>query len=385
MTTIRVLHVINGLGTGGAERSLQELLPALEERGVRSQIACLHRRTEGVQSSIETRWPVTWLGGGWGTRARQLRGLIGSNRVDIVHSTLFESDQLARIASIRTRAAVVTSLVNTPYLEVRRLDPNIRPWRLAVARGLDGFTSRHLTDHFIALTQAVKDHFVETLRIPEDRITVIPRGRDAGRLAQPSESRVQAVRSELGVGPDQHLIVNIARQEYQKGQADVLHAFQALLQRDPTARLVIAGRAGNATLELTALTTSLGLETSVTWLGHYDNVPELLAAADVFAFPSLYEGLGGSLIEAMAMGVPIVASDIPAIAETAPDSKVGLLVPAHDDCALAEALLRVLSTPGLARRLGDAGRRRYASLYTLDAMADRTTDLYYRLTTVPRR
>ena len=146
--------MINGLGTGGSERSLAELLPRLRERGVEPVIACLFRRTEGVHEGVEAQgFDARVLPGpGWAARARALRRLVRATEPDLVHTAIFESDVLGRWAARRTSVPVLTSLVNTSYGPARRADPNVRAWRLQVVRTVDGWTARHLTAHFHAVT-----------------------------------------------------------------------------------------------------------------------------------------------------------------------------------------------------------------------------------------
>lgn len=372
----RVLHLIDSLGVGGAERSLQELLPGLESDGIISQIACLHRPAEGIEAALVNRFAITWLPTARTDQIRQVRDLVKREHIQIVHTSLFNSDIVGRLAARNQPAKVLTTLVNTPYVAARATDPAVRRSRLEVVRQIDGFTARHFTDHFLAISQAVKDHCVSTLRIHENKVTVIPRGRDVRRLGAPSAERRARTRMALGVRPDQSLVVNVARQEHQKGQAVLIQAYARLLKTQPNAVLVIAGRSGTSTPELRRLAETCGVASTITWLGHCDDIPDLLAGADVFAFPSLYEGLGGSLLEAMALGVPIVASDIPAIAETAPANVAALLVPTSDPDALARAIARVLSDRELTSRLSMAGRRRFLELYTLEEMTARTSSLY---------
>jgi glycosyltransferase involved in cell wall biosynthesis len=111
-------------------------------------------------------------------------------------------------------------------------------------------------------------------------------------------------------------------------------------------------------------------------LGHRDDVADVLAAADLFVFPSLWEGLGGSLIEAMALGLPIVASDVPAIAETVAAGENAVLVPAADGAALADAVLGLLGDDERRAAFGRASRVRYESRFTLARAMDRTASLY---------
>ena len=117
--------MINGLGTGGSERSLAEMLPRLRDGGVEPVIACLFRRAEGVHEALEAQgFDIRVLPGPrWTTRARALRRLVRATGPDLVHTAIFESDTLGRWAARRTSVPVLTSLVNTSYGPARRADP----------------------------------------------------------------------------------------------------------------------------------------------------------------------------------------------------------------------------------------------------------------------
>lgn len=375
---MRTLHIINGLGTGGAERSLAELLPHLPDRGIDPVIVCLYARDEGVQQSIiesgaevhllQSRRPVA--------RARELRGTMRRYAMDVVHTTLFDSDILGRISAAGS-VPVVTSLVNTSYDRSRYRDPAISPWRLRATQLIDAMTAHLLTAHFHAITEAVKSAAVRDLGLRPERITVVPRGRSSGCLGEPSTARRRAARQRLGFGADTVLLLNVARQEYQKGQRVLLDAAARLASPRPEVVWLLAGRDGNVSEELRAQRTRLGLEERVRFLGHRDDVPELLAAADAFVFPSLYEGLGGALIEAMALGTPVIASDLPVIREVTDSGHAGLLVPPADPDALAQGVVRVLSDHDARERLSTAGQRRYAENYTIEMMVDGMASLFH--------
>ena len=131
MAPLKVLFVINGLGTGGAERSLSETL-LLAPGGITPTVACLNRRSEGVQEpSIDGGMDVRFLGArGLIGRVRELRRLIDDVRPDLLHTTIFEADLAGRLAAAKTNVPVLTSLVNTSYEPVRRQDPEVNPWKL---------------------------------------------------------------------------------------------------------------------------------------------------------------------------------------------------------------------------------------------------------------
>ena len=372
---VRVLHVVNGLGTGGAERSLAELLPGFARAGVESRVACLSRKHEGVHARVEERGvPVTVVGPGRARSLVGLRRLIRDWHPDIVHTSIFDADVLGRAAAVGTPARVLTSLVNTTYDGAAEADPSISARRLAAVRAVDRFTARHLTDHFHAISPAVRDSATAHLGIPADRVTVVPRGRDLGRLGAPSAARRRDVRDRLGLDSGAEVVLNVGRQEPQKGQDVLFRAVARLVEAHPDLVLVQAGRAGKSTAGLRTLVEELGLGERVRLLGHRDDVGDLLAAADVFAFPSVYEGLGGSVLEAMAMRVPVVVSDAPALVDVVAGGRAGVVVPVGDVEALAEALDRVLRTRALAGELADRALEEFTGRFTLErSVADMVT------------
>jgi glycosyltransferase involved in cell wall biosynthesis len=316
-------------------------------------------------------------------RVQELRRIIRSEHPDIVHTTLFEADLVGRLAATLREARVLTSLVNTPYVPARMRDPRVNRARLQAVRLLDAWTARHLTHSFHAITHAVKDSAVRTMRIPPERITVVERGRDRTRLGEPGLERRNRVRASLGLDRGARVILNVGRQEYQKGQRYLIEAFDAVSERVPDAVLLVAGRTGHCSAELESLTLRSPAKERIRLLGYRDDVPDLLAAADVFAFPSLYEGLGGAVIEAMALGLPVVASDIPPVREVVAPQESALLVPPENSVALADALLRVLDDHGMATALGARGLRIFEERFTLEGIVSRMINLYRATVAVP--
>jgi glycosyltransferase involved in cell wall biosynthesis len=256
---------------------------------------------------------------------------------------------------------------------------------LRFAKAVDGWTARRLTTHFHAITEAVKQSAVRHLRVPADRITVVERGRNAERLGSPSPARCAEARLRLGLAQDAEVVLNVARQEYQKGQKHLLEAAGLLAASRPKLVVLIAGREGHSSPELTRIREGLNLGDRLRFLGNRDDVPELLAAADVFAFPSVYEGLGGAVIEAMAMGLPIVASDLPALREVVEDGRNAILVPPASGSALAGALARLLDDPPTKTAYGARSARLFAERFTIERSAARMIALYRQVSGSPGR
>ena len=379
---LRVLHVINGLGTGGAERSLAEMLPLMRAAGVDSTIACLHRKPEGVHASVEAEgFPVHVIGSQRLDALRRIRALVDHVRPDVVHTTIFEADLLGRLGAAGKPSRVLSSLVNTTYDGVPAADAELSRIKLKAAQTLDAVTARRMTDHFHAITVAVRDSAVRYLRIPEERVTVVERGRDLKRLGEPGARRRATLRAALGVPDDAEVVLNVGRQEPQKGHLTLLEAVAKLAPSRPRLVLLQAGRAGKSTTQLERMVGETGLGARVRFLGHRDDVGDLLAAADVFAFPSVYEGLGGSLLEAMAMGTPAVVSDVPALVEVLEGRRGGLVVPVGDASALASGIERLLDDRGLAAGLAAQARQIFLRRFTLERSAARMAELYGRVST----
>jgi glycosyltransferase involved in cell wall biosynthesis len=173
------------------------------------------------------------------------------------------------------------------------------------------------------------------------------------------------------------LVVAVGRQEWQKGHDVLLEAVPALARRWPGLAVVIAGRPGQQSDALTASVARAGLDSHVRILGFRDDVSELLCGADVFAFPSRWEGLGSTLLEAMALEAPIVASDLPAVREVVSDREARL-VPASDGDALAEAIGEVLADPAAAHRRTVAARDRFLTEFTIERTAKAMVAFYER-------
>lgn len=378
---MKVLFVIDSLGAGGAERSLDEMLGPLVSMGANVTVACLKTTDVGFQRGVVARGHDVRLVRGrfTATRVLDLRHLITDLRPDVVHTTLFEADVVGRLAAVGTRASLLTSLVNTTYDPVRLGDPRVSAPKLRASRMIDGLTARHLTDHFHAITHAVKDAAVEALGIRSELVTVIERGRDPARLGEPSPDRRERSRRSLGLEPDDEVLVNLGRQEYQKGLDVLIRAVELLAARRPHLVVVQAGRRGHASDHLHALRDQASLHDRVHFMGHRDDVPEILAAADVFVFPSRYEGLGGSLVEAMALGLPVVASDIPALREVLEPGGNAVLVPPGKPAELAEAIVSLLDDGARRAAFGQRSRQLFEARFALERSVDRMMALYRRL------
>ncbi|MGF1618754.1 MAG: glycosyltransferase family 4 protein [Acidimicrobiia bacterium] len=381
----RYVLLINSLAPGGAERSLVELLPPLAAGGISPVLVCLDRSDIGFEQEVadggfDLRFvSASRLVG----RVREVRSILHAEEPRLLHTTLFDSDIVGRLAAWGTGVPVLTTLANTTYEPARIAgDANLTRSKVNLVKRIDAFTARRLTDHFHAVSAAVKESAVHHLGIDPDKVTVVRRGRDPVRLGRRTEERRRLAREQLGVGSDARLVLTVGRHEYQKGQAYLIEAFAAFSGRQPSAVLLVAGREGNASESLQRKAEEGGIADRVRFLGHRADVGDLMAAADVFVFPSLWEGLGGVLIEALALEVPIVSSDLAATREVVGgDGSSGILVAPGDVDALASAIEGLLDDPEQRQRAVGNSRKRFETEFLL---ADRSEDLIELMSTVAR-
>jgi glycosyltransferase involved in cell wall biosynthesis len=358
------------------------MLPHLVKADIDPIIACLRRcGEEGVENEVLSRgFNVHFLNGkNLFAKAQTLRKLIRDRKPHIVHTALTNANLVGRIAAVGLPVVVISSLINTPYAAVRLKDPKIDARKLRVVQMFDGWTSRHLTTHFHAVSQAAKAAAINDLRVSSERITVVERGRDTTRLGQPSPERRKQARLRLSLQPDDQVMVNVGRQDYQKGQKYLLEAAAKLVKKRPKLVLLIAGRSGNVSPDLVRLKEQLRLNGQVRFLGHRQDIPEILAAADIFIFPSLFEGLPGAVIEAMALGLPIVASDIAPIREVVEENRNAILVAPASSSKLAEAVAALLDDPCQAMAYGNYSRKIFEARFTLQQSAARMIELYHQV------
>jgi glycosyltransferase involved in cell wall biosynthesis len=374
---LRVLYLIDSLIPGGAERSLAAMAPHLVASGVELEVAALHDRP-GVQEELVAAGARLHLLAGAGGRVgwiRRSRRLIRDRRPDLVHTTLFEADLAGRVAAVLCRVPVVSSLVNVAYGPEQQANSNLAPLKLAAARLADATTARPVV-RFHAVSEHVADVMAGRLRVRRSRIEVVPRGRDPHLLGGRTPERRARVRDRLGVGPDEPVILAACRQEFQKGLDTLVDAVPAVLATLPRTKLLVAGREGNQTPQLRTLVERLGVGDAVGFLGPRDDVPDLLCAADVFAFPTRWEGMPGAVLEAMALQAPIVASDVPPVREAVTDGVSARLVPAGRPDALAGAILATLADPVAAAARAARAHAEFQARFTIGRAAEGMLGFY---------
>lgn len=209
-----------------------------------------------------------------------------------------------------------------------------------------------------------------------EQLASIPTGVDFEQFA--ACKRREQVRAELGFGQDEWLILMVGVIRAVKRHDVALKAFAQVWKKHPQARLLLAGD-GPMRGDIEALAQELGIAAAVRFLGHRDDVPDLMAAADCSLLTSRSEGVPQAVTQALGLGLPTVATAVGGVPELVIDGQTGLLAPSGDDTAVAAALNRLIEDPALALALGSAARAHARTRYSLNAMLDATEALYARV------
>ena len=307
------------------------------------------------------------MAGAWGwTRLPQLTAAIVRGRYDVVHTHLLRADMYGALAA---RAARVRALVATKHNLEARLEHPVWRW-------LHRRTAR-LPDLTIGISDAVREWAVTTGGAPPAKSRVVLYGIDAAPFAELDRA---GVRAELGIEPHARVVLCPARLDPQKNHGMLLRAFERVHRELPDAVLLLAGgrQLGSEVYErdLHALADLIEVDGAVRWLGVRSDMRRLLAACDVVALASDWEGFGLALLEAMAAGRPVVATAVGGVPEVVSDGETGILVPAGDMFGFAEALARLLRDDTTRHRMGVAAARRAGGTFALDRMRAATQAVY---------
>ena len=383
---MKLLYIQDSLGTGGSERSNAELWYYLREKvDVHIRIVALKHRKEGVEEEIlKAGFDVIFLEpGGLFNHARQISKIVKEYKPDIVHSTLFNSNLRVRLAKLFTSFYHIESLVNCSYDKVRFEDPKINSYSLKIYKQIDKYTQLQGTDKFLAVTQGVKRHYEEELNITPSKIDFIYRGRKDNPFFDRKKEVSLQLRNELGFDKEDLIFVLVGRQEFQKAHIDVLKAIKEQDEKlhQVNAKFIFCGRNGSSTGLLKDFLKEENLQTEIKFLGHRTDITRILMASDVFVFPSLYEGIGGAVIEAQAAGLPVIASDIDAFLEVMKGNKYTEFFKKSNFSHLGEKLVKVAVSPALREKMGEEGRKNFINNFQLESINHKVLDYYKNLIT----
>jgi glycosyltransferase involved in cell wall biosynthesis len=366
---VKILFLIDNLRPGGAQKALLALARAVKASGGEPEVWCLGGSSAIQQAFEEAGIPV--LGGAQGALGvlsapfALLKHLL-RRRIDLVQTFLFHSDVTGRVMGRVARLLRFGKKRPIIISSARATNIRNRWWQFLLLR-----MTAPLADAFTAVSRRTLDFAVRKEGVNERRASVIQNGIDCSPW---NISRANA-RERLGLRPEHFVVASVGRLHEQKGYEYLLAAAHKLVSKVPNLKFLVAGY-GPLEEHLKQLAKELNVASHVRFLGYRRDVPDILAACDVFALPSLWEGMSNSLLEAMAAGRPVVATEVDGNVEQVIDGKTGLLVPPANSDLLADAIRRLAHDPERAAQMGRNARQRVEQEFSLSAMTSAYLALY---------
>jgi glycosyltransferase involved in cell wall biosynthesis len=362
---MKILYVIGGLGVGGAERQLLYLVEGIARLAdvtvvslSGSDVALLpeFERLARVQSVLCPKRP-----GVDPMLIPRLVVMLRRERPAIVHTYLRTAGYWGRVAAC---------LAGVPILIAS--ERNIEIERGRIANLLDRTLSL-VTDRVVVNANAIRDYLIRTERIAPARIEVIRNGIPVSQTLL--EADLSRVRWELGLGEFEHVVGFIGRLVPQKNPWLFLEMAKAVLGSGLKCGFLLVGD-GPLRATLTDQAHTLGIQEAVRFAGVRNDVPRILGAIDLLVLTSDWEGLPNVILEALAAGVPAVATNVGGVGEVLADGVTGYVVPPRDLSTLVNRVVRILGDRGFRSECGRRGQEYVQSHFSISAMVDRTVSLY---------
>lgn len=351
--TATICQVLHSLNVGGAEVLAARLAWDLSEQ-YRFVFACLDDVGPLGERLAGDGFQVEYLDRKPGVDfrcARRLGRLIRAERVEIIHAHQYTPFAYSMMSVLGRRPPVL-------FTEHGRWFPDL-PRRKRIVFNRLMLRKR---DRVVGVGQSVRRALVENEGIPADRVGVIYNGVDLAPYEGEPVDRA-AVRREIGIGEEAFVIIQVARLDALKDHKTAVRTMQRVSEHHRDALLVLVGE-GPECEAIQAEISRLALGDRVLMLGLRDDVPRLLAAADLFLLTSVSEGIPLTLIEAMAARLPVVSTNVGGVGEVIADGECGLLRPSGDDAQLAEAILSLAADPERRREMGERGHQRAHELFS---------------------
>jgi len=361
---MKILHINTERTWRGGEQQTLYLLRGLNQRQIGCHLVCQPdspMAAKALAAGVRV-FPMAMRGEADLPAAIRLRQVIKAHDYDILHSHTSHAHTLAFFASVGCRVS---------RLVTRRVDFSIFRHR---SLRINSIKYRFMADFYIAISQKIKAVMVAD-GVAADRIFVVHSGIDTARFERASG---EGVRSEFGLEPDQQVVINVAYLAGHKGQQYLVRAIPHVLEKIPGVRFFIIG-AGELMAELQALSASLGITQALTFTGFRKDVGAFYQIADLFVMSSVQEGLGTAVLDALALGKPVVAANAGGIPEIIRDGETGRLVEAANPQALAQGIIEMLTHKDHAQRTAGRGQTLVQEQFSIDAMVENNLAVYRRL------
>ncbi len=366
-----VLYFTNSTLWGGVEKHMCGLLQHLSRSLFCAHLVCDPSIYERFRAAIPGDVEITPLAFSSPTHvaaAVRFARLLMRGRFQIVHSHMFWSSLFASPIAWTFRVPIIIETLH-----------GSESWRKGWKANcvFDRATTRFVSK-YVAVCESDARFLINKKRVPTNKIVIIHNGIDTQRFAMPQTTRRKAIRHALGFTEADLVLIMVARFHLGKGHRLLLEAMRQLLHVYPNLKLICLGE-GEEELEVREFCERFGLANCLRLVGYQQNSAEWYAAADINVLPSFYEGLPLTILEAMASGLPTVASNVGGIPDAIQDGVSGLLVPPGDPHRLAEALSVLLSDAAARVRFGDAARTRVFRRFDFEQQIRSTENMYLDL------
>lgn len=367
----RVLHLINSFEIGGTERQAVALLRRLDPERYDVKLAALRNRGP-FYKEIEGRFPnvpefplTSFYNLNALRQLARLRALMARERIDILHAHDFYAGLMGAAAARLAGARVIAC-----QRHLKLSDRAVHEWGTRV--------THRMADRILVNSEAIRDHILSRDGAHADKIVVIKNGVSSAAGSPEARDLRDSICRELGLGTDSKLVGMVARLQPVKGHRFFLEAAARVIHKEPKARFVLVGD-GPLKRDIEDQAAKLGLKGRVRLLGDRADAAGLAASFDLLVLASLHEGLPNAVMEAMAAGVPVVATAVGGTRELIADGETGYLVPPADAAALSERITFALANAADRDRVAAAGRRFINAEFGMGRMVAAVEKLYDEL------
>ncbi|KXS54369.1 MAG: glycosyltransferase [Marinobacter sp. T13-3] len=363
--TVRVLHVTFNMGIGGTEQVIRQLITGLDPEKVTSEILCIDGQVGAIGEQLrESGIPIVAVQRRPGfdrSLIRIIRTRLRKGHFDVVHCHQYTPWVYGWFAALGLPVSVV-------FTEHGRFYPDRYRYKAALVNQAMARTTRAM----VAISEATRQALTRYEFLPRSRIRVVYNGIAA---LQPDRDRVAALREDLGIPEQAFVMGTVSRMDPVKNQSMMLRAFHRFLQQCPEGWLLVVGD-GAERESLQSLAGELGISERVTFTGSVSQPANHMALMEVFLLSSFTEGTSMTLLEAMSLGIPTVATDVGGNPEIVREGLNGMLVPVDDEQAFAEAMIGLWQEPETRSQLGQGARTRFDERFSREVMVNAYQEIY---------
>ncbi len=359
-----VVHLVEKLGIGGLEKVLTTLALDLNKEKYNVSVWCLRKGGFFADKLIEEGIDVKILGIYTSRNPigiYKLYKLLKLHKIDLIHTHAYSAGTVGRISAFLAGVSVIIYHNHSVHDHYNKYY-HLVEWVLSF-----------ITDRIICVSDIVKRSTKETQGISAEKLITIYNG--TSNVCSVSGKAIIKLKQELRIHPEHTVIGTITHMEEHKGVFYLIQSASCFLKSGKNLTFLLVGD-GTQEEKLKRLCVDLKIEKNVIFTGERSDIPEILSLIDIFVLPSVREGLGLSIIEAMACGKPIIATNVGGIPEVVKDGVSGILVPPKDIEALQDAIVELLDDKEKQEAMGFNGKRIYGESFNSRTMVDRMEELY---------